>query len=234
VPVEEGRRSPEEEADFFKALCRWGGPPSAIEQARKQVLAANGAKAPAVLDMFAGGGAIPLEAARLGCLATALELNPVAHLVEKVMLEFPQAYPGVGDDVRKWGARWVESAWEELADVYPPVSPAEIQGSLAGVGRSARTADGRRPIAYLWTRTVRCPNPALAEHRLHLVRQTWLARKTGRSIALRPVVDRKALSISYEVVQASTPAGLGFDPAAGCRRGEATCAICGLLLTPHM
>ena len=226
VPAE-GNRSPDEEADFFNAFCRWGGPPSAIEQARKQVLAANDGEPPAVLDMFAGGGAIPLEAARLGCQATALELNPVAHLLEKVMLEFPQAHPGLGDDVRKWGARWVETAWEQLADLYPPVSPAEVQGSLAGVGRSTRRADGRRPIAYLWARTVRCPNPALAEHRIHLVRQTWLARKSGRCIALRPVVDKEALSISYEVVEAPTATGLGFDPAAGSRRGEATCAICG-------
>ncbi len=200
-----------------------------VTEARQEVLAANGGEPPAVLDMFAGGGAIPLEAARLGCRATALELNPVAHLIEKVMLEFAQAHPGLGDDVRKWGRQWVDAAWHELADLYPPVGPTG-QGTLDGIASNASPADGRRPIAYLWTRTVRCPNPALPEHRLHLLRQTWLARKTGRCIALRPVVDQTSLSISYEVVEATTAAGLGFDPAAGSRRGEATCAVCGAVV----
>ena len=228
VPAAEGRRGPDEEAAFFDALCRWGGPASAIAEARREVLAANGGEAPAVLDMFAGGGAIPLEAARLGCRTTALELNPVAHLIEKVMLDLPQAHPGLGDDVRRWGARWVEVGWEDLADLYPPVEAAHGQGVLAGTTDKNRSSDGpRRPIAYLWTRTVRCPNPALAEHRLHLLRQTWLARKTGRCIALRPVVNQTALSISYEVVEGKAPADLNFDPAAGSRRGEATCAVCG-------
>lgn len=229
VPNEGRNRSPEEEASFFDALCRWGGPPSAIATARSEVLAANGGKPPAVLDMFAGGGAIPLEAARLGCRATAVELNPVAHMIQKAMLEFPQQFPGLGDDIRTWGTRWVDAAWDELSDLYPPVSSGEGQGSFAAFmgGKADPESEGRWPIAYLWTRTVRCPNPALAEHRLHLLRQTWLARKKKRFIALRPVVDQESLSISYEVVQADTATGLGFDPASGSRRGEATCAVCG-------
>lgn len=227
VPANSARRSPDEQAAFFDALCRWGGPPSAIGEARREVLAANDGKPPAVLDMFAGGGAIPLEAARLGCQATAIELNPVAHLIEKVMLEFAQEHPGLGDDVRRWGQHWVDEAWSQLADLYPPVEQGSGQARLDGVDGARGHSESRRPIAYLWTRTVRCPNPALPEHRLHLVRQTWLARKKGRSIALQPVVDHDFLSISYEVIEASSPADLGFDPASGSRRGEATCAVCG-------
>ena len=229
VPAEGRNRSPEEEAAFFDSLCRWGGPPSAIATARAEVLAANGGEPPAVLDLFAGGGAIPLEAARLGCRATAVELNPVAHMIQKAMLDFPQRFPGLGDDIRTWGARWVDAAWDELSDLYPPVGSGDGQGAFAAfsVGKADPESEGRRPIAYLWTRTVRCPNPALAEHRLHLLRQTWLARKKKRCIALRPVVDQESLTISYEVVEADTAAGLGFDPASGSRRGEATCAVCG-------
>ena len=223
VPAEGRGRTPAEEAAFFTALCRWGGPERTIDQARQEVLAANGGVPPKVLDMFAGGGAIPLEAARLGCEATAVELNPVAHLIERCMLEFPQRFPGLADDVRRWGRVWVARAWEQLADLYPPVGPG------SGQQRLDNGADGgaRRPLAYLWTRTVRCPNPALAEHRVPLVRQTWLARKRGRAVALRTVIDRASLSVRYELAEAASESGLGFNPAAGSSRGQATCPICG-------
>ena len=58
------------------------------------------------------------------------------------------------------------------------------------------STDGRTPLAYLWTRTVRCPNPALPEHRVDLVRQTWLGKKKGRMVALKPIVDRDALTVT--------------------------------------
>jgi len=222
VPAAERNRTPEDEARFFKSLCRWGGPQQTIDRARAEVMAANGGVPPKVLDMFAGGGAIPLEAARLGCEATAVELNPVAHLIERAMLEFPQRFPGLADDVRRWGKIWVDRAWEQLADLYPSVTPGAGQQRF-----SDAAGEGRRPLAYLWTRTVRCPNPALAEHQVPLVRQTWLARKKGRYIALRTVVDRPTLTVRYEIVESPTQEGLGFDPAAGSRRGQATCPICG-------
>ncbi|MBA2261485.1 MAG: DUF1156 domain-containing protein, partial [Solirubrobacterales bacterium] len=77
VPVEGA--PPEQRSDeFFRSLCRWGASDTVIAEARARVLAANGGTPPRVLDLFAGGGAIPLEAARLGCEATAVELNPVA------------------------------------------------------------------------------------------------------------------------------------------------------------
>jgi putative DNA methylase len=222
VPADSRDRTPSEEAAFFDSLCRWGAAESAIRRARDEILQANKGVPPKVLDMFAGGGAIPLEAARLGCEATAVELNPVAYLIERVMLEFPQRHPDLAADVRRWGNVWVNRAWEQLADLYPPVGPETGQQTLGG-----DQDDGRRPLAYLWTRTVRCPNPALPEHKVDLVRQTWLARKSGRVVALRPVVDRAKLTVRYEVVQARSAGDLGFDPAAGSKRGQATCRICG-------
>ena len=201
---------PAELAKFFDSLCRWGGPESAIRKAREEVLAANEGRPPKVVDLFAGGGAIPLEAARLGCEVTANELNPVAHLIERMMLEYPQAHPGLGDDVRRWGKVWVDHAWDQLADLYPPVPDARgADDDLFG-----GSAEGRTPLAYLWTRAVRCPNPALPEHRVALVRQTWLGKKKGRMVALKPIADREALTVSYEVVRPPRPA-LGLRP--GCR-----------------
>jgi putative DNA methylase len=232
VPANGHHRNPAELAEFFNSLCRWGGPESAIRKARQEVLAANGGQPPKVVDLFAGGGAIPLEAARLGCEVTANELNPVAHLIERMMLEYPQAYPGLAGDVRRWGKVWLDRAWDQLADLYPPIpsadaarrgDPDDLFGGSAG--------DGRTPLAYLWTRTVRCPNPALAEHRVDLVRQTWLGKKKGRVVALKPIVDRAALKVTYQVVEAPTADALGFDPGSGSARGQTACHICGATVT---
>lgn len=216
-------RSPE----FFGELCRWGASEGAIGAARDKVLDANGGKSPRVLDMFAGGGAIPLEAARLGCEATAVELNPVAHLIELCMLDYPQRFgPSLADDVREWGGRWADRAWERVGHLYPPVEDSRTAGQLdLEGGDQASTA--RRPIAYLWTRTVPCPNPSLPKHDIQLVRQTWLARKKGRHIALRPVVDRDAVTVSWEVVEGRSAADFDFDPAGFSSRARANCLVCG-------
>jgi putative DNA methylase len=213
--------------NFFTALCQWGASDSVIAEARARVLAANGGAPPRVLDLFAGGGAIPLEAARLGCDATAVELNPVAHLIERCTLDYPQRFgPGLADDVREYGRRWVERTWERVGHLYPRVR--EPQGEQLGLERDAvaERATGR-PIAYLWTRTVPCPNSAGGAHDLPLVRQTWLAKKPGRYVALRPRIDRIGRTLSWEVVQAADVAGLGFDPAGFSSRGRASCLVCG-------
>ena len=152
VPADGHTRNAAELADFFDSLCRWGGPDSAIRKAREEVLAANGGQPPKVVDLFAGGGAIPLEAARLGCEVTANELNPVAHLIERMMLEYPQAYPGLADDVRRWGKVWVDRAWAKLADLYPTIPDAvrSVDDDCSAVRRTAERhwpTCGRAPSA---------------------------------------------------------------------------------------
>lgn len=234
VPAAGRTRSPQEESAFFEALCTWGKEDHAIRAARDELIKANGGTSPAVVDLFSGGGAIPLEALRLGCRVVANELNPVAHLIERMLLEFPQAHPGLADDVRHWGAKWVEMAWRELADLYPAVGAAADQQTIdqqAIPSPVGGESEGRVPLAYLWTRTVRCPNPAMPEHEAHLVRQTWLGRKKGRYVALRPVADRDALTVTYQVVSATNENALGFDPAEGSRGGQVGCRICGATVT---
>ncbi len=226
VPVE-GTPDSERSDDFFVSLCQWGASDQTIAKARARVLAANGGVPPKVLDLFAGGGAIPLEAARLGCDTTAVELNPVAHLIERCTLDYPQRFgPGLADDVREYGRRWVDRTWDRVGHLYPSVREPQGEQQCLDEDPTADRAAGR-PIAYLWTRTIPCPNTAGGAHDMPLVRQTWLAKKKGRFIALKPVVDRAARSLSWEVVEAESAEALGFDPAGFSSRGKASCLVCG-------
>ncbi len=141
------------------------------------------------------------------------------------MLEYPQLVSTLADDVRAYGQAWVKRSWTRVGHLYPPISDdGDQQTSLNG---DSQRSTAQRPIAYLWTRTVRCPNPALGAHELPLVRQTWLAKKKGRFVALRPQVDREALTVRWEVVEADSAEALGFDPAAFSSRGRSTCLVCG-------
>jgi putative DNA methylase len=228
-------------ADRMAALCRWASPQdggrygiseAAVEVARAEILAANGGERPKILDCFAGGGAIPLEVGRLGGQAYAVELNPVAYLIELCVLVYPQTYgPSLADDVDKWGTWVLERARAEIGDLYPAVGASHEQVTLDG--RSTPVNVAATPVAYLWTRTVPCPNPSLATHDLDLVRQTWIVKKpgkngkAGRFVALRPVVNRETLTVEYDVMSATTEDGLGFDPTSGSERGNASCRICG-------
>jgi adenine-specific DNA methylase len=120
-----------------------------LEAARQLVKAAHPEETPLVVDPFAGGGPIPLEALRLGCFAFASDLNPVACLIEKVLLEdIPRHGPDLAEELRRVGAEVKKAAEKELSQFYPV------------------DADGARPIAYLWARTVRCETPT-AEPRSH-------------------------------------------------------------------
>ena len=240
------------------ALCRWELGDEALRRARERLVAASDGVPPKVLDMFAGGGAIPLEALRLGCETYAVDLNPVAHLIQLCTLVYPQRF-GVrlAEEVERWGAWVVERVRGEVGDLYPliPARPAalaespsialsealpprERQQSLFVVTEQhdmfaapVAVSDGAlQPVAYLWTRTVRCPNPTCAAT-VPLVRQTWLVKKPGRTIALRVHADHDApltqRRVRFEVVAADSEHGLDFDPTAFSERGNALCPFCG-------
>ena len=213
---------------------------------------------PRVLDMFAGGGAIPLEALRLGCEAHALDLNPLAHMIELCTLVYAQKYGkpdpssagmtgsadsrgrstwgGLSEEVRHWGNWLLEQMRAELSDLYPVIRTS----SSGGVGRRQSTfafAEGEppktknatgclTPVAYLWTRTVRCKKPTCGGT-VPLVRQTWLRRKKGRYAVLKMIPNARNKALRFEVVEARTEEGLGFDPAAFSTAGNATCPFCG-------
>jgi putative DNA methylase len=223
-------------------------------------IVAGRAPRPRVLDMFAGGGAIPLEALRLGCEAYALDLNPVAHIIELCTLVYPQKYGkpdpnvrgmtgpknsegettwgGLAEEVRFWGNWVLEKVKAEIGDLYPPIPDpeakpeeigAEAQASFefAGDGQQRLKTSGRflTPVAYLWTRTVRCKNPNCGAT-VPLVRQTWLCKKKDRCVAMRMNAPRRQKQARFEIVEAASERTLGFDPASFSKGGNATCPFC--------
>ena len=167
---------------FIADFANWdvAAHPAWLEVSRALVRAAHGAEPPLVVDPFAGGGSIPLEALRLGCEAFASDLNPVACLILKVMLEdIPRHGPGLADELRRVGAAIKAKAAAGLADLYP------------------KDADGATPIAYLWARTVRCEAPNCGAE-IPLMRSFWLCKKPKRKRALRvlgtPLLEARASS----------------------------------------
>jgi putative DNA methylase len=207
-------------AQFICTLSKWENSlnKALIERARGEILEANGGKPPKVLDPFSGGGNIALEALRLGCETYASDLNPVAVLIEKATLEYPQKYGrkkaesnNFGEeetnplllDVKKWGNWVLEEARKEIGTFYP----SEQDGSI--------------PVGYIWARTVKCLNPACGAE-IPLVRQTWLAKKDNKKVAYKLIP--KGNRIEFEIREGEA---IDFDPATGTvSRAKVVCPCC--------
>jgi putative DNA methylase len=184
--------------------------PAFLEVARGLVRAAYPEEPPLVVDPFAGGGSIPLEALRVGCETFASDLNPVACLILKVLLEdIPRHGPQLAKELRRVGEEIRAQAERELADLYP------------------RDPDGATPIAYLWARTVRCEAPNCGAE-IPLVRSFWLCKKANRRRALRYRVEKgRPPRVEFEVFE---PKREGDVPAGTVARAKARCLVCGTVL----
>jgi adenine-specific DNA methylase len=223
LPRVQGKIGPKDE-DLRGALLKFIGDfadwnlsadRTCLEVSRGLVKAAHGEDPPLVVDPFAGGGSIPLEALRLGCEAFATDLNPVACLILKVMLEdIPRHVPTLAEELRRVGAEIKKQAEKELADLYP------------------RDPDGATPIAYLWARTVRCESPNCGAG-IPLARSFWLCKKAKRRRALRHRVVRPAGDaprVEFEVFEPKTERDV---PGGTVTRAKATCLACGAVLPPE-
>jgi putative DNA methylase len=175
----------------------------------------NPDKLPALHDPFAGGGAIPLEAQRLGLEAYASDLNPVAVLINKAMIEIPPKFAGctpvgpasldkcdprldlpkvwhgatgLAEDVRRYGAWMRAEAQKRIGHLYPPV---EITPEMARERPDLKPLVGQKltVIAWLWARTVKSPNPAFSSVDVPLVSSFILSSKAGKEVYVQPVVD---------------------------------------------
>ncbi len=176
--------------DFIAEFANWDNStnPDYLDFARHLVQVAHESLGgepgtrPLVVDPFAGGGSIPLEALRVGADAFASDLNPVAVLLNKVVLEYiPKYGQRLADEVRKWGAWVKEQAEKELAEFYP------------------KDPDGATPIAYLWARTITCEGPGCGAE-VPLVRTLWLAKKVNRSLALQLVPRTQAKRVDFQII----------------------------------
>ncbi len=199
-----------------------------LETARTLVQAAYPDGPPLVVDPFAGGGSIPIEALRIGCETFASDLNPVACLILKMLLEdIPrhgraklkvftakggeEDVKGLAEAVRNVAALVKARAQKELAEFYPPDS------------------DGARPIAYLWARTVRCESPKCGAE-MPLARSFWLSKKARRPLALRHKIVRPQGKLAEVVFEVFEPKSDGDVPKGTVSRGNATCPACGTVL----
>jgi adenine-specific DNA methylase len=186
-----------------------------LEIARGLVKAAHPEETPLVVDPFAGGGSIPLEALRLGYDAFASDLNPVACLINKVLLEdIPRHGPELADELRRVGAEVKKAAEKELAEFYP------------------RDTDGAQPIVYLWARTVRCEAPNCGAE-IPLVRSFWLCKKAERRRALRTKVARPTKGVPRVEFETFTPSTEKDVRVGTVSRAKATCVCCNTVLSPE-
>lgn len=187
-------------------------------EAKEEILRSTGGKPPAILDPFAGGGTIPLEAQRLGLEARASDLNPVAVLINKALIELPSKFAGqppqfdglaesqiggwagaegLAADVRAYGQWMVSEAAKRLGQLYPQVD--------VGDGTQART------MAWIWARTVTCPNPACGLD-LPLVRSWWLSKKKGKEAFVIPTVEADSQALSGLSVKFTVKIGKAGGP----------------------
>lgn len=174
------------------------------------------ARLPAFHDPFAGGGAIPLEAQRLGLEAHASDLNPVAVLINKAMIEIPPKFAGrapvgpipagekqpsltedwsgakgLAEDVRRYGHWMREEAEKRIGHLYPKV---EITEAMAKDRPDLKPLVGQKltVIAWLWARTVHSPNPAYADVQVPLASTFLLSTKAGKEAWVEPIVEGHA------------------------------------------
>ena len=182
-----------------------------VQVGRGLVKAAHAEEKPLVVDPFAGGGSIPLEALRLGCETFASDLNPVACLILKVMLDdIPRHRPELADELERVAAEVKKTAEEELAPYYPV------------------DADGSRPIAYLWARTARCEAVGCGAE-IPLVRSFLLCTNANRRRMLKPKTVRSTNGppkVEFEIVRPKE----GDEGKGTIADGKATCLCCTKVL----
>lgn len=205
-------------------------------EAKEEMLRHCDGRLPAVFDPFAGGGSIPLEANRLGLEAHAGDLNPVAVLLNKCNLELAPRWAehapinpehrgqiggsanwhgtqGLAADMRYYGRIIRERAQAKIGHLYPKVRLPKDRGG-----------GEFNAIAWLWTRTIQCSNPACGA-RAPLIRSFWLVRKKPRFVIARPKLDHVAKTVSFEIEN-------GDQPEKETTSGKgARCLFCGTSFT---
>ncbi|ASW95177.1 DUF1156 domain-containing protein [Mycobacterium intracellulare] len=212
-----------------------------LAEAHAEILKSTDGNPPPILDPFAGGGTIPLEAQRLGLEAHASDLNPVAVMINKALIEIPPkfrdqppVFPGLADseirqwkgaeglaaDVRAYGAWMRDEAEKRIGHLYPKATLAD---------RSKATV-----IAWIWARTVACPNPACGIE-MPLLRSWWLSKKKSNGAYIVPSVTAdpahpSGLRVSFRISDDMATAPTSADDGTVGRTGG-RCVACGSAVT---
>lgn len=234
-PTEEAQKKERERLfDILRQLVVWENSKDEdiLRQARAEILKAMNGEPPVFLDPFAGGGALPLEAQRLGLKVHAHDLNPVAVMINKAMIEIPPLFAdrppvnakdrtghlalekgwvgamGLADDVRYYGDLLKKEAFKRIGHLYPKVKvPPELGGGEATV------------IAWIWARTVKCPDPACGCE-MPLARSFIVSKKKGREAWIEPMLLNG--QVTYRVHRGGHPSLEGT-----VTRNGARCPFCG-------
>jgi len=205
-----------------------------LKRAREEILKSTGANPPTIMDPFCGGGSIPLEGQRLGLEARASDLNPVAVLITKALIELPPKFAGLppvhpngqdqmlrggyrgaqglADDIRYYGKWMRDEAERRIGHLYPKVRLPNGQG-----GGEATV------IAWLWARTVASPNPACDGAHVPLTSKWWLSNRPGRKVWVEPIADRKSNTYRFEI-----RTGIGVPPEGTVNRRGGRCLLSGV------
>lgn len=187
-----------------------------LERARIEIRRCCGGRLPQIYDPFSGGGSITLEAQRLGLPAQGSDLNPVAVMIGKALVELPSLFQGKGpihpgpqdrihyrnaeglaEDVRYYGERLRNLAFQRIGHLYPDVTLSEAYGGGKAV-----------PIAWIWSRTVPSPDPAFSGAQVPIASSFLLSAKPGKEVWIEPVVDKTTMTITYEIRRGGTKAEL--------------------------
>jgi putative DNA methylase len=228
--------------EIIEELVKWENSTNeeVLERARAEIRRSCGGLLPPVYDPFSGGGSIPLEAQRLGLPAFGSDLNPVAVMIGKAMIEIPPKFkdtppihPGVkersfyrnaeglAEDVKYYGEWMRDKARERVGHLYPEVELAKERG-----GGNATV------IAWIWARTVASPDPAFGGAHVPLVNSFVLSSKKGSEAIVVPVVDKAQREIRFLVKTSGITKQELLDANSGTKAGKAQDFICAFSGTP--
>ncbi|MBE3129083.1 MAG: DUF1156 domain-containing protein [Actinobacteria bacterium] len=227
--------------DFIIDFSKWENSLNSdlIKQAREDILRANNGKPPKVLDPFGGGGAIPLEALRLGCETYSNDYNPVAVLIQKCTLEYPQKYGKPFKIKNNPSTLFPEIIKQKTLDFDSKIVPNRLLYDIEKwsnwvlkevkkeIGRFyPLNPDGSIPVGYMWARTIPCQNPSCGAE-IPLMRQFWLAKKSNKKVALFTYIEGKR--VYFKIVgDGYEKMPLEFNPSQGTiAKAVAICPVCG-------
>ncbi len=230
---------------IIEVLVKWENSTNeeVLERARAEIRRSCGDELPPVYDPFSGGGSIPLEAQRLGLPAYGSDLNPVAVMIGKAMIEIPPKFKdmepihpklkernhyrnaeGLAEDVKYYGEWMREKAFERIGHLYPKVDlPSEYGGGKATV------------IAWIWSRTVPSPDPAFSDVHVPIASSFLMSSKTGQEAWIEPRVDKSKKVIRYTLRNGGTKAEI-TSAKSGTKLGRGAsfqCLLSGAAITPE-